>query len=421
MRSIDEIVEEKVERRFNSILKTIDEGSELEDVSLNEILNVAGKLKRTDLINLGEMPKIERDAEIKYRKALSTLSTDVAEEYVKIKDSNNPARLSSLNLPIDDKQFKLNYIEDKIAYNPEMDRSYLVEAIRTIAERKEQIELKKIRGLHKSVSRKSEFGDFFNLYSEISQDASAVLFDRSLQKNLILACDGNNLEVLVYKCLRLTHDAGIPNICSHLDDYVTQDKDGKDIKFLGEPDKYQLDRTRELSQMVSSRIQNLSLIMLISDFDLWKFGSETVTRLLPKAKDYIKHVKGYLPEIKVISETDYVKSFPDFDSNFNRVFESIRNRDGRFIHPAEFSRIETDYNNTFAGTLNEWTEEKNLHYSLSSVSRNIATGITLDEARGNFLFVFYNNNTINGERINLNVRDKIPCLAYPKMKSKQIL
>ncbi|PJA69875.1 hypothetical protein CO155_02990, partial [Candidatus Pacearchaeota archaeon CG_4_9_14_3_um_filter_35_19] len=230
-----------------------------------------------------------------------------------------------------------------------------------------------------------------------------------------------NLEVLVYKCLRLTHDAGIPNICSHLDDYVTQDKDGKDIKFLGEPDKYQLDRTRELSQMVSSRIQNLSLIMLISDFDLWKFGSETVTRLLPKAKDYIKHVKGYLPEIKVISETDYVKSFPDFDSNFNRVFESIRNRDGRFIHPAEFSRIETDYNNTFAGTLNEWTEEKNLHYSLSSVSRNIATGITLDEARGNFLFVFYNNNTINGERINLNVRDKIPCLAYPKMKSKQIL
>jgi len=202
---------------------------------------------------------------------------------------------------------------------------------------------------------------------------------------------------------------------------VTQDKDGKDIKFLGEPDKYQLDRTRELSQMVSSRIQNLSLIMLISDFDLWKFGSETVTRLLPKAKDYIKHVKGYLPEIKVISETDYVKSFPDFDSNFNRVFESIRNRDGRFIHPAEFSRIETDYNNTFAGTLNEWTEEKNLHYSLSSVSRNIATGITLDEARGNFLFVFYNNNTINGERINLNVRDKIPCLAYPKMKSKQIL
>nr|MBI4156775.1 hypothetical protein [Candidatus Woesearchaeota archaeon] len=393
MRSIDEIVEEKIEKRFNSILKTIDEKAELEDVNLDEILNVAGKLKRTNLINLGEMPKIEREAERKYREALSTLSRDVAEEYVKIKDGNNPTSLSSLDLPINDKQFKLDYIEDKIAYNPETDRDYLIKAIRTIAERKEQIELKKIRGLHKSISRESEFGNFFDLYSEISQNASAVLFDKSLQKNLIQACDGKNLTILVYKCLRLTHDAGIPNICSHLDDYVTQDKEGKDIKFLGESDKYQLDRTRELSKIISSRIHSLSLTMLISDFDLWKFGPETATRLLPKANDYIKQVKDYLPEIKVIFETEYVKNFPNFDLNFNKVFKSIRNRENRFIHPAEFSRIETDYNNTFAGTLNGWTQEKNLYYSLSSVSRNIATGITLDETRSNFLFVFYNNNT----------------------------
>jgi len=106
--------------------------------------------------------------------------------------------------------------------------------------------------------------------------------------------------------LRLTHDNGIPNICGHLDDYVAQDKEGKDVKFLGESDKYQLDRTRELSRIISDRIPNISLIMLVSDFDLWKFGSETVARLLPKANDYIKHVKDYLPEIKVISETEYV-------------------------------------------------------------------------------------------------------------------
>ena len=51
MKSIDEIIKEKVERRFNSILKTIDEEAELGDVSLDEILNVAGKLKRTDLLH----------------------------------------------------------------------------------------------------------------------------------------------------------------------------------------------------------------------------------------------------------------------------------------------------------------------------------------------------------------------------------
>lgn len=166
---------------------------------------------------------------------------------------------------------------------------------------------------------------------------------------------------------------------------------------------------------------NLSLIMLISDFDLWKFGSEVATELVPRAEEYLSHVKRYLPEIEVIFETDYTKNFPNFDTNFNKVFGSIREKEGVFIHPEKFSRIEADYNDTFLGTINNWTIERNRHYSLSSVSRNISTGITLDEFGGNFLFVFYNDNTINGERINLKVKNKIPCIAYPKKKSKQIL
>lgn len=241
METIDEIVNRKIEQRFNKILNAINEGRKLEDVSLDEILNIAGKIKRNRFIEIGEMPKIEREAEGEYRKTLLSLSKDVADKYIEIKDGDNSSLLSSLELPIDDMQFKLEYIESRISYDQARDRDYLVEAVRRVAERKEQIELKKIRELHKSISKESVFEDFFDLYYKISQNTSDVLFDKSLQRNLIRALEGDNLTILVYKCLRLTHDLGVPNICGNLGDHITQDKDGQNVKFLGNSEIYQLD------------------------------------------------------------------------------------------------------------------------------------------------------------------------------------
>lgn len=400
------------------IARAMEDGKQLNGFSAAEILARAAKHKRTALIRAEAMPGIEAGAEQAYQNALGSLSATALAQYIEARQRAKSGEVSKLAPPLDDTEFKRHYIEKRIGLT-ENDTHYVRAAIEEAASRKVHEEYARQRKLHHQRGSVLAYDQYLELRDMLLHSAASKLYNKALEQYL-LELPEQPLRLLVYKCLRFTHADGEPNMCPTLDDYVARDLNGTQAVFLGAADQYQLERVEELQHQLAST-QGIDLVVLVSDFDIHKFGAEHARRLEPSAQQYRELLAHSYPALRVELETAYLGTLPGFDETCKEVVASLAGKDGQYMHPAEFERAHVGYQEAFANTLKDWSSARSREYALRSVSRNIATGIALGAQANNYATIVFNTSTVNGERMNLASAKHIPCIALEKPKSRMPL
>ncbi|MGC2236784.1 MAG: hypothetical protein WA584_11525 [Pyrinomonadaceae bacterium] len=422
MKDIDQIIEiqtESLKLRYLNAIDTLS-NDDISNIPVEEITSLAAKLKRKKLTQLGLANQIAAEAEEYYTEQLKQQQPHLYKNYILQKNQTDKAQkkafFSKLYLIFPDTDLKNEYIENKLKFDLNRDKSYLIQACHDIAYRRTQEEVENFRKMFERYAVNADhFEKYLNAVMFLKELAISILFQKELFQIIAKGFSVEKIRLIFYKCLRLTHEGGVVGFCDSLEDHFGLDKNGNKLKFLGEADLHQLDVIKNIIQNLSELGVVSQNILIVSDFDLLKFKGYKIPRT--KIERYVENIEKYIDnkDINTYLDTQYFRA-ESFETKFTEICESIRKGNDDYIKNKEFLRIEEDYYVHFSKTMKNWTYNLNHHYSVNSVARNIAEGIYLSDTPS-VIFIF-EESLVNGKRFNLAVKNQIPFLGLKKMKAK---
>lgn len=422
MKSVEEISKNLKKRLADRYMYAIDSGeSKASHLPIDEIIGLATKLKKETLASNGMADQVALDAEKYYLKKLQELHPTLHEKYLQTRNSDLSKEqkreiFSHLEEVFPDTEMKLEYIEKRMGLDIHLDREYVVQACDIIASRHINEDVGSLKALFtQRLNKVDDFNKYLNAVYFLDSVSISILFRKEMLEMIADNFTGQKIDLIFYKCLRLTHDGGHVGFHHLLDDHQGFDKDGNSLKFIAEADFYQLDKIK----YIVNQLEKFGVIsentVLVSDYDLLKFKEYKPS--YDKITTYLNCLQEYFHDenINLQLETKYFQN-QIFNSSFTEIWESIDAGCGVYINSGEFIRIEDDYKKHFSQTMRNWDDERNHYYSVSSVARNIAEGNAIS-SKPTLVFGF-GESTVHGERFNLKTEAKVPFLGLEKMKAK---
>ncbi len=423
METLEEKIDLRIEQETELVFQAYITNDVMTGMARDEVTQLAKKSKNRVLADSGVMMQIMQEAEEAYIKSLANVNEELAEEYVRIKKSACPIEakktiFSECKKTLDDVIFKRKFIEARISLNLDRDAQHIKSSIKQVLLRDYRDLVSGLTRSYASMNSDGEANKFIEFLLDFSQDSTGILYEREFRR--ILADKMKPADILIYKCLRFTHDEGHLNICPHLDDYRTQDINGKPVMFKGASDTYQLKKILYLAKHLKKYSGSKQPILIVADGDMFKYGPEKYAEFSSKIHEYLVEIRAYCPALDVRLETEYFDNQQEYKELEKRVKSSILQHQNDYIAPEETQRIIEDYASRFRAMLKDWTIEKNQYYSVTSISRNIAQGMFLSYEKRKAIVVVFNNPDSTGARFNLKTEEKVPFIGYPKLSSKVV-
>jgi hypothetical protein len=385
-------------------------------VPIQEIMHLAAKLKRQSFASTGKSAELEKAAARHYEDMLARTHPELYARYIqalagKTTPESRRAAFAEITAVCPDTPIRTAYIEHGLALDLAVDRPFIDDASRIVAMRRAREHVRNLTTLVSNKGAPDEVRRFLNIRRLIVGRAASIVFEHELWRTLARGCSGTTIEMIFYKCLRLTHDKGEVSFYPGLDDYEGVDKDGCAVMFPSRGEVFQLDTINAIvADAAKFGLQSKNTIV-ICDFDLYKFEGysvpgQEVMEYTRRVKDYLRHAK-----LSVILQTDFFAG-STFLQSVTAIERSITCADGRFIAAEEFATVERAYFEHYSKSMVHWSVDRSRCYSVRSVARNIAEGLVLS-LTPSIVFAF-NESLVNGVRFNLATSRKIPFAGLRK-------
>ena len=404
-----------LQKIIEKALKEYETTKIIEGISQDELVGIALKYKRSELIKEGLMPQIERSAEQCFRDYLYQKDNELFLKYLSVKDglvdeTEKKEFWSANTEKLGDKQFKLDYINSRIT----PDFSHLKQAVIDIITKKYQERHNQLRKDAKN--NKVNPGQFITNLEIIESEASEILYASILKNTLLQGMNRSKpATFLYYLCTRQTNNEGVPDITPNFESVTKINKDGESEKRSGQTYLKQLYKIIEFS----SKLKGFNHKLIIADFDNYKYvgySENVIKALIEKTEIYKADIQTKTSNLEILTQTEFFEPRMD-KALFNDIFESVINNDGKYLPQEQIHKEMENYMITKQRSLKEWNVDKNLFYTASSIARNMAEGKALDcDTSTNYVLLVFNNRTTNGIRFNTLAENKIPFIALPKDK-----
>lgn len=407
----NKIQEEIIEREVRQSLKKFHVGRDLEKISLDEVFNLASKLKRQELISLNLMKQINDGAELEFQLKLKEEKPVEYTKYLAQKNTSNSIQIFYVEGKTE-QEFKLDYINKRISVRSKED-PYSEKALEIILRNKLKKRIISLKtSSYKFGLEESEFNKYLASLNIIQNNSIEIDHSKELEKLLMESFIDRSVHFVYYLCLRWDNARGETHINDSLKPFEFINKLGESEIRTGESKIFQLENTINFANQLKKYGLN-DHTLIIADFDLSKY-KDLGYSLDDKVDKYLNSCKDFLGgKINVMKQTYFFENLGALKSEYDVIFDSVYNNDGKFINQ-NYVFEEINVNRLKKKIyLNNWDDELCKFFTSSGIARNIFEGLAFEKQDKLFVPLIFSKNASIGKEFNSALKKKLPVICLP--------